>query len=344
MENPKPPQEKENTEPLSLSEKEKEKIINTVRDEVKKEVGAVIKKDIRTDLIKWCLRWWIISIPALMGIIGFWFGVELTRPAIERYITQSITEKFAESNIKKTLTDVASTKAESIISDEIRPETKKAKQQIASFETYLNEKEEQYDIDYDKLAKQVSSLEDRDNLMQLSDDAINNGDRQAYEKLSIVANDASKGESIRNAAKAEWFQVKRFYIGLTRLKGMNLAKWQSDGTKIDVKNDDLTTQELIQSLLNHNLWTVRAMSASALSKRKEKGVPEALLQAIRLDQSLDVVKEAIDSFESITGYTCSDIFDSEGGASEWWEQHKTEVEPELKEQSQTQVQEGESQQ
>ena len=87
-------------------------------------------------------------------------------------------------------------------------------------------------------------------------------------------------------------------------------------------------------MLANNEWTVRVMAASALKNRKEKGVPDVLLNAARNDQKLDVVKEAIDSFESVTGYTSSDVFGYES-AGLWWEQNRQEVESQLKPQEES---------
>jgi len=334
MDTKEPPKEEKD---VVLNEQEKQSLIQSVkeevRQEVKREVSATITKDIRTDVIKSCAKWYVFIVPAVTAAIGFWIGIQITLPQIyrkaEQYITESITKKFSEPNISKTLQDVASQEAQSIIASEVRPGVEKAKEQIVAFETYLDDMELKFDAKYKILAEQVSNLEERDKLMQLADEAINNGNRQAYEGLMRIANDSFQDENIRFAAKAEWFQVKRFYIGLTRVKGRNLAKRQSDGTKIDVKDEDLTTQELVRSLLASNEWTVRVLAASALKNRKEKGVPEALLHAARNDQKLDVVKEAIDSFEAVTGYTSSDVFGYES-AELWWEQNRQDVESQLK--------------
>mgnify|MGYP001595983192 CR=1 FL=1 len=53
----------------------------------------------------------------------------------------------------------------------------------------------------------------------------------------------------------------------------------------------------------------------------EEGVPEALLEVVEKDQNLNVVKTALDAFESITGFESPDVFGYEF-AKKWWDEHK----------------------
>ena len=329
---------------INMTEKTKDKdqvkpVGKLFTDVEKRNVISSLKNEIRSEVFGWLNRWKLIIVGGLSvcSIIGFiimcWQVYAWVRRESAIYITDSITKKFAEPNIQNTLQEVASQEARTIIQSEVQPEAEEAKRQTAVFENYLNQMEVKFDAEYKNLADQVSRLAERDRLIQLADDAINNGNRQAYEELLRMANNASVDEKVRSAAKAEWFQVKRFYIGLTRVKSRNLARLQPDGTKIDLKNEELTTQELIQSMLGHNNWIVRALATSSLKDRKEGGVPGALLHAAHNDQNLDVVKEAIDSFESVTGYKGADVFGVEA-AEVWWQTNEVEVEQKLKEQSQ----------
>lgn len=324
-------------EPENRNQDEPGKTLFT--DAEKQNAISSLKDEIRNEVFGWLKRWRLfiiggLSVCSIIGFIGICYRIYVrVRHESAAFIVTSITEKFAEQNIKDTLQSVASQEARTIVQNEVQPEAEKAKRQIAVFENYLNQMEVKFDAEYKSLAEQVSKLEKRDKLMQLADDAINEGNRQAYEELGQIANDLTQGKDIRSAAYAEWWQVKRFYIGITRVKGKNLSRWQPDGTKVDVKNEDVGTQELIQALLTHKEWTVRVLAASILKNRKEKGVPEALLQAAHNDHNLDVVKEAIDSFESVAGYKGADVFGVEA-AEVWWQTNKAGIETQLKEQSQ----------
>lgn len=308
-------------------------------DAEKQSAISSLKDEIRNEVFGWLKRWRLfiiggLSACSIIGFIGICYQIYVrVRHESAAFITTSITEKFAEQNIKDTLQSVASHEAQTIIQNEVQPEAVKVKKQITTFENYLNQMELQFNNEYKSLADQVSTLKKRNELMQLTDNAINNGSRGYYEELWRTANDMTQPEEIRAAAKSEWLQVKRFYIGLTRVKGKNLSRWQPDGTKVDVKNEDVSTQELIQALFANKEWTVRVLAASMLKDRKEKGVPEALLQAAHNDQNLDVVKESIDSFQSVTGYKSVDVFGAEV-AEVWWQANKVGIEAQLKEQSQ----------
>ena len=66
------------------------------------------------------------------------------------------------------------------------------------------------------------------------------------------------------------------------------------------------------------------MAAQALRKRKEKGVPEALMKCIKNDRNLEVVKDAMKSFEGVTGYDSPDVFSSDY-IEKWWVEHGEET-------------------
>ena len=135
------------------------------------------------------------------------------------------------------------------------------------------------------------------------------------------------------AASAQRFQVKLFYIAGTRVKGLHLQEKKTDGSTAEIKDEDVPTQELIQLLVTNEKLT-RSVAAYILRNRKEKGVPEALLKTAKFDQNLDVMKEALQSFDLITGYNNVDIFGYEY-ALKWWMENKVTVDPKLKDMSTT---------
>lgn len=148
-----------------------------------------------------------------------------------------------------------------------------------------------------------------------------NGDRDAYEELrDYSADDPDLRERASVAAKS----VKRFYIGATRIKGVTLHRTNPE--ERDTEEEDFRTSWLLEDLRAHAKWLVRARAAHLLARRKEIGVPEALLDAMDQDANLWVAKEALESFASVTGFKKSDVFEWESGEPRrWFEENREDV-------------------
>ena len=140
--------------------------------------------------------------------------------------------------------------------------------------------------------------------MKLGDLGTIAADRSALEELNRI-NRESGDASLKSAAGAEIARIKCFWIGITRLKGQEISVIELDGKEKKAK--DFTTDELIQEMLSNPQWSVRALAAQALRKRKEKGVPEALIKCVKSDRNLEVVKDAMITFEGVTGYDSPDV-------------------------------------
>ena len=147
------------------------------------------------------------------------------------------------------------------------------------------------------------------------------GECDAY---SSLRNYQSEDSDLLERARAAVIEVKLSYIGTTRIKGIEIHRTKEDGTRIE--EDDFETIWLIEDLLNHQNWRIRIKAANLLVKRKEIDVPEVLLEAMENDPNLWVRKEALDSFERVTGFIARDVFQFETGEPrEWYLKNKDEV-------------------
>jgi len=147
------------------------------------------------------------------------------------------------------------------------------------------------------------------------------GDCDAYNSLK---NYQSEDSDLIERAKAEAFEVKLSYIGTTRIKGTKIHRQKEDGTLIE--GDNFETNWLIDDLKGHQDWRIRAKVANLLGNHKEIDVPEALLDSMDNDPNLWVKKEALDSFEIVTGFIASDVFQFETGQPrEWYLKNKDKV-------------------
>ena len=61
-------------------------------------------------------------------------------------------------------------------------------------------------------------------------------------------------------------------------------------------------------------------------------MPEALIDSIKNDASLDVLRYSIDAFSALTGYKSDDIFDYSPNLQliKWWTENKSRVEKDWK--------------
>jgi len=274
--------------------------------------------------------WKIIGVTSILAIISLWQLYNHAISFANKRIEDLITKQFDEPRIKQTLTEVANTKAEDILMKQIRPEIDNLKAEInkelGSVKELAEDLKTKYAADYSSFNLEVVKLKDRNRLTELADMAISNRDVVAYSELEKIANDSTKPELIP-AAVSEIKRIKTFFATMTSVKGLFLIQKGPLGTEL--KDNDIPTTGLISYLRNNNNWLARVKAAELLANRKEKGVPEVLIEIMKNDTNLEVRKVALQSFESITGYVSNDVFDFEA-ANEWWLKNKTDIDKKLK--------------
>ena len=171
----------------------------------------------------------------------------------------------------------------------------------------------------DELSAEISTLKNRNDLMGLSDKAIAAGDAKAFEEL-LKKEKAAEGDTPDHLLiVSELLRVKSFYVIADRGKDARLGRYDSEGNK-DF-NTRLETSELIGVLKRNESWSVRKKAAKLLGDRKEKDVPDALIDGLN-DPILDVRKACIDSFVRLfRDFDNPDVLD---GAKmiKWWKANK----------------------
>lgn len=268
----------------------------------------------------------------ILLLLGSCLGISVLGAfvAVKDITEKRIARQFEEPNISALLKSVAEVQAKSIIENQVNDEVTRFKKEIGSqlvdFNKYLDELRTRYEKDYEILSKEVAVLKQRNDITRLGDLGTHKGDRQSLEKLKSIVQE-SPDESIKLAASAEIARIKSFWANTTKLGGRNLTGTKTDGTQIEEK--DIETTELMSLMLQHQQWEIRALAAKALRKRKEKGVPDALLENVRNDQHLEVVKWAADSFAHVTGFKKRDVFSFDDLAL-WWKENAEEVAKKLK--------------
>lgn len=221
--------------------------LNTL-DEKKTNIIAGIEKRTKKGIQKWLLYW--IGGGVLSLIVLAWGVYNTVMDFSKQYLTNSIKEQFSRPNIQKTLQDVASKQAKSIITEQIIPEEKKVKDNIASFQNYLDTMKGKYDAGYTKLAKQledeISDIKELDNINELDSEALA-GSLLAYRKLINISYQNSKYSSI---AKDKIRSIKKQFIDLQSppFTFEQKGKYSINGTNLE----DCSVYQLIFSLNNQD--------------------------------------------------------------------------------------------
>lgn|GEM_PF-2155103 len=258
-----------------------------------------------------------IVVVAALSLCGLRKGLEVS-------LQRSIEAQFEKPRIQALLNEAASRKAENMIQEQVNPTLKRLRERISSkvieFEEFQSAMKQEVEQEHQTVLDEVVKVQSRSILFELGDKAIWDLSRPAYEKLVEIANEAGD-EVLQLAAKSELIRVKNAFTGSARTRGVFLSRVEEEGK--ETVESDFDTAELIHLLLNHPNWRFRARSAQLLGERKEPDVPQALLESMREDQNLEVFKDALKSFEAITGYQAPDVF-GYTSCNEWWKENSDE--------------------
>jgi len=193
---------------------------------------------------------------------------------------------------------------------ELNDESKQQKQSMSSLRT-------EYTKDLDRLRTVVDYEEELRGIQVLKDSATE-GDFNAYRQLSEYR---SKDLGLMSAAHVALLEVKGFYIFANRTKGVSIWMLNPDGSK-GAQDGNIQVPLLIDYFLfNQPNWAYRDKAAQLLAYKRQRGVAEALLKSMQTDPDLWVRRDALRSFEQLTGFVEQDVFDF-GRAATWWQENK----------------------
>lgn len=260
--------------------------------------------------------------------------------SVRKSVNIRLNEEFQTPRIQQTVSDAAAAQSKTLMDQRITPEVRRIRDQTAAdlrkFQDFLHGYETNYKTDFDKLSKttgasealvqslreQIEIISLRNRVAELGDAAITDGDRSSFDVLNNVADDPAQTAEARKLNFSEALQVKKFWIGINRIKAQQFTWRGSDGKPME--ENQLSTCDLLRELQNSGIWQVRAKAAQLLSDHHEVGVPEGLLAAIKSDRNLHVVADAVHSFGSVTGFQSPDVF-GQPFIENWWRDHNQDV-------------------
>ena len=278
-------------------------------------------------------------------------------------VLEKVEQQFQQPRIEETVRQVAADQAKTLLSEQIRPQVERLQAEttksVQNIQSITKELEAQYKADYanltnnvnaveaqnskankltnqlsltvtnlqqrsdqyDRLSKSVQNILDdlnhRKRIADIADRAITKGDRPAFLELNKIA-EVEQNETMKQLAQSEILRIKSFWVSGSATRGTSLQK---DGKSI--KTSDLNTCELISTVKLNPTWQARAVAVAELGGRKNVGVPEAILDAIKTDPNLGVLKDAVIAWGQLTGYMAPDVF-GESFIKTWWDEHHIE--------------------
>lgn len=171
-------------------------------------------------------------------------------------------------------------------------------------------------------------LKERNRLTSFADEAIATGARAPYVNLWKALDD-KRLSNLVHAARAEILRVQNYYLSGSRLESFDIPVAEYYPDSANLRDSQLDDGKLIDLMHNqNNPWQVRLKAANLLGLRRSTAVGDALVETIKNDNNLDVVKEATFSFEQITGYRAR-LFESEPLA-QWWAEYNAPASPQEK--------------
>ena len=251
------------------------------------------------------------------------------KEGMEKVVIKNIEQRFEEPRIQTLLQEVARKKAQDMMERQIDPELQRFREalsdRLSELEEYRYVMKEKMQKDYQVFSNDGLRFQKRSTLYELADTAIEYMSRSAYEKLLEFVNNPAD-PSLQLAAKAEITRINSVLRSSTRTAGVRLSM-ETTGETAD-NASEITTPELIETLFNDAAWKSRARSAQLLADRKELGVPEALMESMREEENLEVLKDSIRAFEDLTGFRAPEILGYEY-CNDWWELNSSAFREEL---------------
>jgi hypothetical protein len=298
--------------------------------------------------IAWRVFLFLLGLYGVLTLVGVWTmsdqlkylkskNDELIKEQLDAWkkeIHYRISREFEKDPFRTTMQSVAGSESKKLLESQVQPAilafsenveemrleirakataaTQDTKREMTNFTDDLAQSRAELKAEYERVATELSTLQFRNELTALADDAIAAGNRDSLKALTARQALAPLGNNtVSISVAAEILRVKTAYIDTSRVRKTQV----SYGGK---KPEDAGTNEMIVALLSNHDWTVRAKTAEYLKNRKALGVVEAMFGCAAGDNNLNVVAECVRELESLTGETSGDVFGYED-LLRWWQ-------------------------
>lgn len=239
---------------------------------------------------------WLASLIAIIMVFGIYYTFR-SASEFKEEIRKDIKELKIEVT-KRVDRELASDSIQALINNRVKTHIDKNAKSIIEnqIKISVNPIFEEADAKLKEISKRFENMKIRQSITQLADKAIVESSREAFDEILKVSEKNEEGTPLRLAADAEKFRVFNFWSTMRKEKG-NIPLKKPDGTT--AKESDYTTEELIE-FLNDDKWDARMQAAEYLAKRKEEKSIKALIDSIKTEKDIVVLKEELRAFSKIT--------------------------------------------
>lgn len=248
----------------------------------------------------------------------------------KNHMRNVIEERFSDERIEKLVLETASKKVPALVEGELAPVValfkNQAEQKINELESFVQQRRSQVQEDQLMFSSELAFIEQKNQISRLEDDVIKSGSRAAYEKLLAFQKNPPLPQ-LSESVGAALARIQNYYE--QSLSSQRYSMTYMGPSNFEYRDESIPLNALF-SILRHDADPARrAKAADLLRSWKNQGVPEVLLEAARKDTHLLVVRNAIRSFASVTGFRASNALDY-STASQWWESSQKTVTQNLK--------------
>lgn len=245
-----------------------------------------------------------------------------------------IAEQFKKENVQRTMEQAAAKESGVLLKRSVEPSITEfqlkldksrddLEKRFSQFNEVITKNEEKSSANVDSLRTELIRLQKRNNLTALADKAISEGNVAAYRQLEELAKSPNADE--RDGVGAELFRVFNAYSvfsGVSRTTGIEL-----DAAKVSpkkTKEEELEVNELLPLLKVEDEPMVRVKIAELISAKAKHGsykTSEALIDALRRESNLEVIKVLGAALRRTTGHEKGDKLDFREMLT-WWDANK----------------------
>jgi hypothetical protein len=249
---------------------------------------------------------------------------------VKTSFSQQIATEFKSDNIQAIIRQTAAEESKALLSRSVQPSidsfNSKIDSRFTEFDLSLKQQLANASANLESLKIELNRLQQRNELTALADQAIGQGDVNAYRKLEGLYTTAPPGEYL-NAVIAESFRV---YSAYSLFSPSRSAGYTVQANKVNPKKtaeDELDADELMGIWPSINDGVGRAKIASLLAIKVKPGsfkTAEWTIDAIKKENHLEAMQHLRGVFQQITGYDKGGKLD-DSDVLKWWDENKDDL-------------------
>ena len=259
------------------------------------------------------LAYFLTALAIIGGVLGV--GLWQIKERLEQKMETMIANQFQEPRIRKTVSEVAATKAQDLLLKEIQPEVEAFKIEITNKTVEADKKLDEMEQSVMKASSTVSDLETMSGFI-MTVLAARNDDRKAFDKLEKWSKDESY--SFYADAKRAWTSILDAHSSALVLSPGDV-QW-----KEGIDPSKLSLSDLRRTYTSSPDWHKPKVLTYIWHREDIRKLDrlDFMMSIMKTDSSLKVVEQAGRYFTSGTKQKIKPL--AVTYLSEWWQEHQQE--------------------